>query len=215
VPLVPPKNPKGRDIRERVDKQRVEEKRFKHQQFENELGKCPICGHPTLRLERSKQLMFIHCTSCFASDRLPLCQGWENADYHSEFLHRVLAGFYQLDEQSALESISPDDIPNKIFYCLVKFNRREIAELRRYAKKFSKHIKIMTRKYVYHKGMVGMQRTVRRATGYAYMNGNLATINTIVNYMRKNDVRLEIIKTSLSYRFIKNYRFSNATFKNR
>jgi len=211
---MPPRKPTGPDIRQRVDKQRREEKKFKHQQFENELRRCPICGHPTLSLKRSKQLMFIYCTKCSASDSRPLRQGWENADYHSEFLHRVLSRL-QFEEQSALESISPNDIPNKIFYCLVKFSRKKIEELRRYAKKFSsKNIKIYTRKYVYHKGTV-KQRTVRRAIGYALVKGNLATINTIVNYMRNNDVWLKIIKTSLSDKVIKNYSFSKGDFENR
>jgi len=214
-----PRNPKGRDIREKVNKQRVEEKRFKHQQFENELGRCPICGHPTLRLERSKQFMFIRCTNCSASDYLPLRQGWKYADYHSKFLdrvHRRYEEFYQSfspKEQSALESISFDDIKDKIFYCVVKHSRKQIVEFRDYSNKFGKHINIIYRTKTYRRGLKTIR--VRQCIGYAFVKGNFATISMMIRHMRDNGVWLKILGTSASYESVKHYVYSKGTWKNR
>lgn len=115
-----------------------------------------------------------------------------------------------LEEQGGLPQV--DQIPIVPFYSLVYFKRREITRMRNFQRKFGKHIKLMLRAKTYHKGIEGLERTVKHSTGYAIFKGNIETIWTIINYIREQGLKLKVLKTSMKESFLRQYRYANGVW---
>lgn len=127
---------------------------------------------------------------------------WDSVE---EFYNSV-----SIEEQADLERVDREELPYLFFYSLVKFKKKQIVEFRRYADKFDKHINIMYRTYTIKH--LPENRQVRRAIGYAYVKGNITTVTAIIDFMKQNGMRVRILKTSLSYEFLKKYRYANGTW---
>jgi len=111
-----------------------------------------------------------------------------------------------LEEQADLETVEPEKMPYLFFYSLVKFNKHQIVEFRRYADKFGKHVEIM---YRTHK-----KRQFKQVIGYAFVKGNVTTVTMIIDFLKTNGMYVRILKTSLSYKFLKQYRYAQGTWYN-
>lgn len=112
---VPHKVPRGRDIREAEQKIKKRIREFEHQQFENQLQKCPECGKPSLMFKEFERRMFIHCNKCLTSDCLPVRERWEDIDYHSEFLDRFYKASTHVRAQMGYEHCMVLKIPKRYF----------------------------------------------------------------------------------------------------
>lgn len=138
-------------------------------------------------------------------------------DENMEHLERLVTADVEMDIAEAksmeeyynsvgleeLTGLSKEQLDYSMFYSLVWFNKRKVTELRLCIRHFKKHVKILTRTYVYNEGIPTLEHKVRRAIGYVIIKGNIGTVHAILNYLRGHHIYTRVLKTSLKDSVIK------------
>lgn len=105
--------------------------------------------------------------------------------------------YYKSLTVEEVSGLTEEELTFKVFYSLLSFDKRRVAELSLIEKRFSQHIKILRHTVIYHEGVPTLERKVRYATGYVTIKGDVETVHGLINYITERRIFLRILKISV------------------